>query len=137
MRGKTAMETGSIGKTAAATVPTTAPRMDLASSGAVATELAPEAAVRQVGPAQAVQVEPSDGAQRRAVLDAALREVIKRNIVVDPKSREVVFQTVDERTGEVVRQIPDDTMLRLRAYAREMRDRMEPRENGLQVGKIA
>jgi uncharacterized FlaG/YvyC family protein len=116
------METGSITKPVA--VAPAAPRAEtMVSSGAVKTDLTPEAAVQQVGAAQAARFEPSRGVEARAAVDAAVREMISHNVIIDRKTREVVFQTVDERTGEVVRQIPDDTMLRLRAYAREMREK--------------
>ena len=48
--------------------------------------------------------------------------MIRRNITIDPKTREVLFQSIDRRTGEVVRQVPEEALLKLRAYAREMRD---------------
>jgi uncharacterized FlaG/YvyC family protein len=33
-----------------------------------------------------------------------------------------VFQKIDERTGAVVRQLPEEAVLKLRAYARELRE---------------
>lgn len=92
-------------------------------AGAAKTELAPEASVQPVS--EAVRVDLTDGAAARAAVERTLRETIERRIEIDPKTREVVYQTVDRQTGEVVRQVPDQALLRLRAYAREMRERSE------------
>jgi hypothetical protein len=120
------MDTGSITRPTAIPALTAPQRADsLATAGAVRTELPAEAAVQQVGPAEPLRFEPSDGARERAALDEALRETIRRRIDIDPKTREVVYQTVDEETGEVVRQVPDEALMRLRAYAREMREKAE------------
>ena len=52
-----------------------------------------------------------------------LREVIDRRIEVDPKTRAIVLRKTDRDTGEVVEQLPDETMLKLRALSREMIER--------------
>src|SRR5215210_9066125 len=114
------MDTGSIAKPAPGSAYNAPHRTDaLVASGAVRTELPPEAAVQQVGEIEAVRFEPSDGARARAALDAALRDVIDRRIMIEPKTREVVYQTIDRESGEVIRQLPDQAMLRLRVYSRE------------------
>ncbi len=120
------MDSGSI------TRPTPTPALNapqrtdsLAAAGAVRTELPAEAAVQQVNEAEAVRFEPSDGARERAAVERALQDVIKRRIEIEPKTREVVYQKVNEETGEVVRQVPDEALMRLRAYAREMREKAE------------
>ena len=43
-----------------------------------------------------------------------------RQIVVDRDAAAYVYQVVDERTNEVVRQFPEDAELRRRAYFRAM-----------------
>ena len=50
-----------------------------------------------------------------------------RKIVLDAHSREVIYQ-VRRRSnpGRVVRQIPDEAMLRLRAYNRALAERRDP-----------
>jgi flagellar protein FlaG len=118
-----AMDTGSIAKPATVAALNAPQRVNTpASAGAVKTELAPEASVQQVPEAAAVRFDPSNGAQARAALDAAIRDLVERHIEIDPKTREVVYQTVDKESGEVIRQVPDQALLRLRAYAREMRE---------------
>jgi flagellar protein FlaG len=131
------MDTGSIAKPAPTSAYNAPHRTDtLVASGAVRTELPPEAAVQQVSGIEAVRFEPSDGARARAALDAALREVIDRRIMIEPKTREVVYQTIDRESGEVIRQLPEQAMLRLRAYSREMREKAE-QSHADGVGRVA
>jgi flagellar protein FlaG len=132
------MDTGGIAKNPALTAPTAPARADLLHSArGVATELAQDAAVQQTGESEAVRFDRSRTAPG-AALDAALSEFIKRNIEIDAKTREVVFQTVDAETGRVIRQLPDEAMLKLRAYLRELRAAEENAEGGSRrVQKIA
>jgi hypothetical protein len=76
---------------------------------AVRTELA---APRSVTAAE--KIIPSRNNAARAP-DAFAREV-----VIDPQTREVLFRVVDVRSRQVVRQVPDEALLRLRAYARAL-----------------
>ena len=132
------METGNIVKPVAPAAPAAPARVELVTAGAVKTELAPEAAVQQVGKTPAVQFAPSDGADFHATLDSTLRDVVERNIVVDPRTRELVFQTISKETGEVVRQVPDEAILRLRAYVRDLVEAEEHGRDGVRkVEKIA
>jgi hypothetical protein len=132
------MEIGSLSRPATAPAPNALQRADPAApAGAVRTELAPEAAVQPVGDAAAVRLDLSDDARSRAALDQALAETIARRIEIDPKTREVVYQTVDRETGEVVRQVPDQALMRLRAYAREMRALRDADADAQRVERIA
>jgi flagellar protein FlaG len=133
------METGSIGKPLPAAAPVTPPRTDhLAAAGAVKTELAPEASVQQAEKAQPVRFEPSSGVEARAALEVALDNVIERTLEVDSQRREVIYRAVDQETGEVVQQLPDETVLRLRTYLREMRELDQDLSDGVtRVEKIA
>jgi flagellar protein FlaG len=118
------MEVGSIARTPAPSAANAPQRADtLVSAGAVKTELKPEAAVQQVREVEPVRFDPTNETAARAALDQVIRETISRRIVLEPKTREVIFQTVNEETGEVVRQVPDEALLRLRAYARELREK--------------
>src|SRR5688500_17382157 len=93
--GTLAMDTGGIAKTPAVTAPTAPPRPDaLQSAKGIATELAPDAAVQQAGASEAVRFDPTRTAPG-AALDATISEFIKRNIEIDPKTREIVFQVLD------------------------------------------
>jgi flagellar protein FlaG len=132
------METGNIAKPAVAVAPLSPPRVDhLASAGAVKTELVPEAAVQQAAKTQAVRFEQSESVAARAALEAALQDRIERDLSIDQKSREVIFQAIDKESREVVRQIPDETMLRLRTYLRAVREAEQDVSDVRRVEKIA
>jgi len=41
----------------------------------------------------------------------------KDETIIDPQTREVIFRVVDVQSRQVVRQVPDEALLRARAYA--------------------
>jgi hypothetical protein len=41
-------------------------------------------------------------------------------VLVDPATHDVIYRTVDERSRQVIRQAPDQALLRMRAYARSL-----------------
>jgi uncharacterized FlaG/YvyC family protein len=84
----------------------------------VATELAPSQSVTASANSAATR---NDGAK-----SPALQAPTTREIVLDPHSREVIFRVRDERSGRVVRQVPDEALLRLRAYQRAIADGEAP-----------
>jgi len=43
-----------------------------------------------------------------------------RDVVIDPATREVIFRILDARSRQVLRQVPDEALLRVRAYARAL-----------------
>jgi len=131
------MEMGNTAKLVNAAPAATPARADgLQAAGAVTTELGPDRAVQQAGDAEPVRFQASPELVARAALDAAVQSMIKRRLEVDPKTREVVFQAVDRETGEVVRQIPEEAILRIRAYAREMRE-ADAGDEGEHVRRLA
>ena len=130
------MDSGSISKPISAAVLNAPQRTEpLASAGAVKTELPPEESVQQVVEIAAVQLTPSEGAMRHAKLEQVLQRTIEKRLVDDPRSREPVQQSVDSETGRVVRQVPDEALLRIRAYVQEMSEL--PAERNRQVTKTA
>jgi flagellar protein FlaG len=72
---------------------------------AVATELPPAKAVTAVSAAA-----PAIG----------LSDPYEYQVLVDPATHDVIYRTVDERSRQVVRQVPDQALLRMRAYARSL-----------------
>ncbi|MFL4980402.1 MAG: flagellar protein FlaG [Xanthobacteraceae bacterium] len=46
-----------------------------------------------------------------------------REIVIDAATRDIIYRVINERSGQVVQQIPEEVILRLRAYVRELRER--------------
>jgi uncharacterized FlaG/YvyC family protein len=47
----------------------------------------------------------------------AAQDADSQTILIDPATREVVQRVVDTRTQQVIRQVPDQALLRMRAYA--------------------
>lgn len=67
---------------------------------------------RVLDPAVSIDVRPQAG-------DAKPTEPDRRAYVRDRDSAALVFRVTDPKTGDVVMQIPDEVVLRARAYARE------------------
>jgi len=49
-------------------------------------------------------------------------DVYQRTVHLDVATQELIFRVVDVRTRQVVRQSPEDALLRLRAYARALNE---------------
>lgn len=124
--------------------PTAAPpvtRSDVtAQPGSVAVDLPPEKTVQSASAGAAVNVEVraetrdaqsrANGERRAFFNDQNSRsanrtvdESVERKLVIDQKTRTLVLQKKDRDTGETVSQLPDETMLKLRAYSRELSDK--------------
>lgn len=140
------MDFGATPKTfATAAVPATI-RTDISvQNGAVPVELPPEKTVRSVPAGEPVQLDiraraeerrsdaqrqqsqQDDTAQQRRFdqqqREQNLREVIDRRVEIDPKTRSIILRKTDRDTGEVVEQLPDETLLKLRALSREIIER--------------
>ena len=56
---------------------------------------------------------------------------VERRNVIDPDSESMVYVATNTETGQVVRQIPSETLLRLRAYAKtvETQQTQEPAQS--------
>jgi hypothetical protein len=54
------------------------------------------------------------------MLPLGLSDPYEYQVLVDPATHEVIYRTVDERSRQVVRQAPDEALLRMRAYARSL-----------------
>jgi uncharacterized FlaG/YvyC family protein len=50
-------------------------------------------------------------------------ETVERKLIIDPKTRAIVLQKKDPQTGETISQLPDEALLKLRAYSRELSER--------------
>jgi uncharacterized FlaG/YvyC family protein len=109
---------------AAASLPA-ANRVEPNASGtrAVATELPRTEAVKAIGDNAAVRIDiQQDKARQQKQREDQLRSFIQNRNIVDPRTREIVFRSVDTRTGSVVRQFPDEARLKLREYLNTMRE---------------
>lgn len=136
------------------TVPVT--RADVsAQAGSVAVDLPPEKTVQSASAGSAVNVEVraetrdaqsrANGERRAQANDQNNRtaaqttdETVERKLVIDPQTRAIVIQKKDTRTGETVSQLPDEVLLKLRAYSRELSERArETAEANHQIERTA
>jgi flagellar protein FlaG len=96
------------------------------------TNAAPASRFGQSGPTVAVGAQLSEAAVEQAPTApkvkadtphqaAASPDSVDRKIKIDPATQQVIYETVDKDSGQVVRQVPEETMLRLQIYARAMR----------------
>lgn len=98
----------------ASVAPTDAVRTaPVAGDNAVRTDLAP---------AQSVTVAPESTALRNDPALITNQRSVSRELVVDPEMREVIYRVVDVNSGEVIRQVPEKALLRLRAYTRALEE---------------
>jgi hypothetical protein len=70
---------------------------------------------------------PHDGG-RDAVRPTYGQPQTRPDIIIDAQSREVIYRVIDIRSGRVERQVPDEALLRMKAYARALengRNRVE------------
>jgi len=75
---------------------------------AVVTELSPAKSVTAVESAQPVRN------------DAAASDNYQHTVILDPATQDLIFRVVDVRSRQVVRQVPDEALLRMRAYSRAL-----------------
>ncbi len=59
----------------------------------------------------------------------AVRPQIERKNIVDPESDSLIYVATDSNSGEVVRQVPSETLLKLRAYAKTVSDQSNETAN--------
>jgi|SRR5215468_5086134 len=77
-----------------------------------------------LGPAKSVTA--TADARRPAGYDPARNQAAqpqpttRDEVFIDPQTREVIFRVIDIRTNQVDRQIPDEALLRMRAYNRAL-----------------
>ncbi|MBO6755869.1 MAG: flagellar protein FlaG [Roseibium sp.] len=66
---------------------------------------------------------------RQTDKDSPPDQRVERHNVVDPDSKSLVFIATDSASGEVIRQVPSETLLKLRAYAKSIADQAEPAQD--------
>jgi hypothetical protein len=136
------MDLSSATKPAPVSAVTAPPRADVvASQGSVKVELPPEKTVQssQAGDAVLVEIRArtreengqaaaerhigTDRQQDQARADQIKNDTLERRLVIEPRSRSIVLEKKDPDTGETVSQLPDEALLKLRIYSRELTDR--------------
>lgn len=144
------------------------PRADVvAAQGSVSVELPPEQTVQSAQAGVAVKLDlraqersahdidartrdlqtratferrSAEGQQQERQAEQDLDAAVERRIVIEPRTRAIVMQHRDRDTGETILQLPDETMLKLRIYSRELAERARDAEQqpvAPQVERIA
>jgi hypothetical protein len=72
----------------------------------------------QLPPSQTVTAASTNAGAPAAALDTSV--FVSRQAYFDRAAASVVYQVVDDKTDEVVRQFPDEAVLRRRAYFRSL-----------------
>jgi flagellar protein FlaG len=94
----------------------------------VATELPATQSVVAASQAPAVQNDASGAAAAFGRLAQAFQRPTEQRIERDRKTELLVFKKVNTANGEVVLQLPDQSLLNLRAYLKEQADAALPHE---------
>jgi uncharacterized FlaG/YvyC family protein len=95
------------------------------------TAAAPQTTVARPAPAPVVQAVQTDLSAAKTVTasntSGATRNDVQRNpddyqhvVSIDPATREVIFRIIDVRSRQVIRQVPEQALLRMQAYARAL-----------------
>jgi uncharacterized FlaG/YvyC family protein len=83
-----------------------------------ATSAAVDAVATQLPPSQSVTA--ADVSARIRNQPQASNDTLSHQVIVDRDAASMVYQVVDNRTSLVVKQFPDEAMLRRRAYFRTL-----------------
>lgn len=73
---------------------------------AVTTDLSPSKSVTAANNAAATRNDPS----------LTSSDLFQRTVLIDPATQDLIFRVIDVRSRQVVRQVPDEALLRMRAY---------------------
>jgi hypothetical protein len=103
---------------------------------AVKTILPTAATVTATDNSQAVRFD-GKRSNPNAALDEAARQAIERNLAFDKETNSLIFTEIEQPSGEVKRQIPDDVILKLRAHVREYSKKSDAESDTPRVEKIA
>lgn len=99
----------------------------IATRNSVPVELSPDRTVQSLKAGDAVRVDiqqKDQRAQQRAASDQQSRlQTAKDRLVIEPETQTVVLERLDPETGETVSQLPDETLLKLRIFSRQLAER--------------
>ena len=88
---------------------------------AVGADLAPDKAVPATGPAEKPRNHGRSAGRERGSQDSAGRSPHDRELDFDRETRDLVYKAIDLTTGDVVWQLPSESMIRLREYLQTAR----------------
>jgi hypothetical protein len=58
--------------------------------------------------------------------EASSTDYTTHDVTIDSQIREVIYRVIDTRTRQVIRQVPDEILLRTRAYSKAIEDGRSP-----------
>jgi len=99
---------------------TTRPMTGVAAADYVRTSSVPvqQAVATELAAAKTVSAAPGISNLRQDAI--AAQEAQSRVTLIDPSTRDVILRVIDSRTHQVIRQVPEQALLRMRAYARAL-----------------
>ncbi|WP_439496721.1 hypothetical protein [Bosea sp. (in: a-proteobacteria)] len=112
----------------------------VATSGSIPVELPPAKTVQSAAAGEAVRLDlrgrseqaarDAAAAQQRASSEQQSQRLRERDLrdLIEPRTRTLVYQKKNRETGETVSQLPDETMLKLRVFSRELAERARSAE---------
>ena len=80
----------------------------------------PDTAATPVAPAEPVATELPAAKTVTPVSTRNDLPATTHEVIIDPQTREVIYRIIDVRSRQVIRQVPDEALLRVRAYARAL-----------------
>ncbi|SUB01723.1 Uncharacterised protein [Pannonibacter phragmitetus] len=124
------MDTGAIRPSltayAAVTPATRAPEQN---EPAARTELPGSQTVKPSGNTEEQRQLAENGNQQSATTSVVSRDIVRKN-TLDPESQSFIYVAMDRETGEVVQQVPSETLRKLRAYAKAGDEPALPQTSG-------
>ncbi|HEX2654149.1 MAG TPA: hypothetical protein VHN11_10925 [Xanthobacteraceae bacterium] len=114
--------TGSVAQTSAVTPASTPVRQ------AVPTVLAPSQSVTAATDADPAENKPQQPTNTQQLADPSGNPNISQSVIIDPETRQVIYRTLDVRSGQVIRQQPDKLMLSMTAYNQAIAKGLSPAE---------
>ncbi|ASP33546.1 hypothetical protein [Labrenzia sp. VG12] len=103
---------------------TPATRAPEQNESSAATELPPEETVTPLSESEDSQRSANNEREQSSLLERFTPTVERQN-VIDPDSESLIYIATNTETGQVVRQVPAETLLRLRAYAETLSSQQE------------
>lgn len=105
----------------------------IATRNSVPVELAPDKTVQSLKAGDAVRVDiqqKDQRAQQRASREQQTRlQAAKDRIVIEPETQTIVLEKRDPDTGETISQLPDETLLKLRIFSKQLAERAQERKS--------
>jgi hypothetical protein len=109
------------------------PRSDVvAAKGSVTVELPPEQTVQSAGEAVRIEIRTQDrqakAKSQQQVQVQARSPRLDERITIEPQTHTVVLEKTDPDTGRTISQLPDETLLKLRIFSRQLAEQARGRD---------